>query len=101
MEVVGVDERMAVGALGGGGLDEVDVVHADAGELGGAELSGRADVAAMLGGGRDGGDPQQGLQLVYKTRLIGLRKLYRRRDCLILRYRLIRHDCLSHPKKFL
>ncbi len=72
MEPVGVDERVAVGVCGGGCLDEADVVHADAAEIGGDEFGGAADVGGVLGVGGDGGDAQEGFELVDEAGLVGV-----------------------------
>ena len=74
--MVGVDEGMAVGMRGGGGLDEADVLHADAAEFGGDELGGAAGVGGVLGIGGDGGDAQESLQLFNETHLVVLCKCY-------------------------
>ncbi len=58
MEVVGVDEGVACG------LDDLDVVHADAGEFGGEEGGGGEDVGGVLGEGADAGDAEEGFELV-------------------------------------
>ena len=75
VEPVGVDERMAVGMAGRGGLDEADVLHADAAEFGGNELGGAAGVGVMLRQRGDGRDAQEGLELFDEALRVGLREL--------------------------
>jgi len=76
VEVVGVDERVAVGVGCARGFDEVDVVEADAGELGGAEFGSAADVGKVLGGGGDGGDAQEGLELFDELFFVRVGEVY-------------------------
>src|SRR5579875_2195887 len=64
VQPVGVDKWMARG------VDDLDVLHADAGELGGEPLGGAADVGLVLGQSGDGGNAQEILQLLKKTGLV-------------------------------
>jgi len=61
VEPIAVDERMAVGMVRAGGIDETDVLHADAAKFGGDELGGVANVGGVLGEGGDGWNTQQSL----------------------------------------
>jgi hypothetical protein len=91
MEIVRVDQRMAVARrndpglglrscasrrLGRRCLDQPHVLHADAAQLGGNELGGAAGVGGVFGIGRDGRNAQQGFQLFNETRCIVLSEHY-------------------------
>jgi hypothetical protein len=61
---VGVDERMARGG------DDLNVLHADAGEFFGERLGGSEDVPFVFGKGGDGRDAEERLEFVEEAGIV-------------------------------
>ncbi len=64
MQPVGVNQRMPLGR------DDLDILEADALQVGGDHLGGLADIAFVFFGGADAGNAKQVFQLVEKALLI-------------------------------
>ncbi len=69
VQPVGVEERMA------GGLDDLDIIHADAAQFVGDKIGGLLDVGFVLVEGADAGNAEEIFEFLDKAGLVGTREI--------------------------